>query len=118
MDKPQSQRDAAPPRRNSFEKDRGFAPGGGYSDASAAPFPEDDYRWRTPPADGYGGQEDFDRFPKDQQQRTAGGGERDRPDHRRPARSRSWHGNSEGHAQAAPGTVKDTDDVGYHRRAY
>lgn len=101
------------------DTDRGYAPGGGYSDN--APFPEDEYRWRATPKHGYGSQDEFTRHPEDEFRRSAGGGVRDRAGVQR-TRARSWHGNAEGHAQAGPHIASepsiDGEDVGDRRRAY
>lgn len=113
-------------KRNSpdVDHDRGYAPGGGYSDSAA--FPADDYRWRATPVRGYGSQDEFDRAPEDAFRRSGKGGGRERAGEQRATRARSWHVNADGHAQAAPRTNPaprtkaegDAEDVGYRRRAY
>ena len=92
------------------DHDRGYAPGGGYSDSAA--FPADDYRWRSTPVHGYGSQDEFDRAPEDAFRRSGKGGGRERAGEQRASRARSW-------APTAPRTKAegDAEDVGYGRRA-
>ncbi len=118
MDEPQSSRDDAQRVAVPLDTDRGYAPGGGYSDGT---FPEDCYRWRSTATRGYGSQDEFTRHPEDAFRRTAGGGERDRPGAQRTAR----HANAEGHAQASPRSsservspLSEVEEVGYRRIAY